>query len=97
MDHLGLSRIQLDRIFSRGSMGKGGRFYGGWWHSLPSDFRPHITIDGMKTCEVDFSSMSLRIIYAERGIQVPVGDDLYDIGLPDWQGSSDPRRKAIKT
>jgi hypothetical protein len=97
MDHIDLSRIQLRRIFSRGVMSKGGRFYGGWWQSIPSDYRAHITIDGLKICEVDYSSMSLRIIYAEQGIEIPVEDDLYDIGLPDWQGISDPRRKPIKT
>jgi hypothetical protein len=97
MDHIDLSRVQLRRIFSRGSMEKGGRFYGGWWQSIPSDYRPHITIDGKKTCEVDYSSMSLRIIYAEQGFNVPVWEDLYDIGLPDWRGTDDPRRKPIKT
>lgn len=95
--YIDLSRIQLRRIFSRGSMTKGGRFYGGWWQSIPSDYRPHITIDGYKTCEVDYSSMSLRIIYAQRGVQIPVEDDLYDIGLSDWIGTDDPRRKPIKT
>lgn len=97
INHIDLSRIQLRRIFSRGSMEEGGRFYGGWWQSIPSDYRPHITIDGLKTCEVDYSSMSLRVIYAEQGIEIPVEDDLYDIGLPDWQGTGDPRRKPIKT
>ena len=97
INHIDLSRIQLRRIFSRGCMEKGGRFYGGWWQSIPSDYRPHITIDGKKTCEVDYSSMSLRIIYAEKGKKIPVEDDLYDIGLPDWRGTDDPRRKPIKT
>lgn len=78
-------------------MTKGGRFYNGWWQSIPSDYRPHITIDGLKTCEVDYSSMSLRIIYAQRGVQIPIEDDLYDIGLSDWIGTDDPRRKPIKT
>ena len=99
--YIDLSRIQLRRIFSRGSMTKGGRFYGGWWQSIPSDYRQHITIDGLKTCEVDYSSMSLRIIYAQRGAQIPVDDDLYDIGLSDWIKTTgttkDPRRKPIKT
>jgi hypothetical protein len=97
INHLDLSRTQLRRIFSRGSMEKGGRFYGGWWQSIPSVYRPHITIDGKLTCEVDFSQISLRIIYAEQGIEIPVDDDLYHIGLPDWKGTDDPRRKPIKT
>ena len=95
--YIDLSRIQLRRIFSRGSITKGGRFYNGWWQSIPSLYRQHITIDGKKTCEVDYSSMSLRIIYAQRGVQIPVEEDLYDIGLSDWTGTDDPRRKPIKT
>jgi hypothetical protein len=93
---LDFSRTQLRRIFSRGSLEKGGRFYGGWWQGIPSIHRPHIRIDGYKTIEVDYSSMSLRIIYAQRGINMPPEDDLYDIGLPDWLANNDPRRKPIK-
>lgn len=90
-------RLQLRRIFSRGSMELGGRFYGGWWQSIPSLYRPHITIDGYKTVEIDYSSMSLRILYSQRGIDVSPNEDLYDIGLDNWLGGDDPRRKPIKT
>jgi hypothetical protein len=89
-------QLQLRRIFSRGSMTKGGRFYGGWWQGLPSVYRPNITIDGYRTTEIDYSSMAIRLIYASQGVTVPSDVDLYDIGLPDWQGSIDPRRKALK-
>lgn len=90
------SRIQLTRIFARGSLKKGGRFYRGWWQSLPSKYRPHITIDGYKTCEVDYSGIAIYIMYAERNIQFPHDRDPYDIGLENWQGNNDPRRKLIK-
>jgi len=86
----------LRRIFSRGDLNKHGRFYNGWWQSVPSIYRGHITIDGYKTSEVDYSSMSLRIVYALQGIERDVDDDLYDIGLDNWLGSDDPRRKLIK-
>ena len=89
-------QLQLRRIFSRGSMTKGGRFYGGWWQSLPSIYRPHITIDGYRTTEVDYSSVDIRILYATQGVVVPQEKDLYDIGLPKWEGPKDPRRKVIK-
>ena len=94
---LDFSRTQLRRIFSRGSLEQGGRFYGGFWQSIPSRYRPHIRIDGYKTYEMDYSSMALRIIYAQEGIDIPEDQDLYDIGLPDWEGEKDPRRKPIKT
>ena len=94
---LDLSRVQLRRIFSRGDMNKGGRFYNGWWQSIPSIYRGHIRIDDYKTMEVDYSSMSLRIIYALKGINVDPKTDLYDIELDGWQGADDPRRSHIKT
>ena len=93
---LDLSRVQLRRIFSRGDMKKGGRFYNGWWQSIPSIYRGHITIDGLKTIEVDYSSMSLRIIYALKGINVDPKKDLYDIELDGWKGADDPRKKPYQ-
>jgi len=94
---LDLSRVQLRRIFSRGELTKGGRYYGGFWQSIPSSHRPHLRIDGKKTIEMDYSSMALRIIYAQEGHEVSEDVDLYDIGLPNWGAGKDPRRKSIKT
>ena len=91
-----LQRVQLTRIFSRGSMELGGRFYRGWWQALPGKHRPHIRIDGKKTVEVDYSGMSLRIIYALAGHDMDPEVDPYDIGLDDWRGPEDDRRKKIK-
>ena len=97
LQKLYIPRVQLKRIFSRGDMELGGRFYHGWWQSVPSLYRPQITIDNCKTSEVDFSTMSLRIIYAICDCKAPdAGVDLYDIGLDGWQGPKDPRRKPIK-
>ena len=93
---LHFQRAQLTRIFSRGSMELGGRFYRGWWQALPGEHRPHIRIDGKKTVEVDYSGMSLRIIYALAGHAMDPEVDPYDIGLEDWSGRSDNRRSSIK-
>jgi len=49
-----------------------------------------------KTSEVDYSSMSLKVVYALQGIECDADDDLYDIGLDNWLGGDDPRRKLIK-
>nr|WP_320166601.1 hypothetical protein [uncultured Methylophaga sp.] len=87
---------QLVRIFSRGELTKGGRFYRGWWQSVPSQYRPHITIDGCKTCEIDFSGVAIYIMYARKGIQFEHNRDPYDIGLVGWESGSDPRRKIVK-
>ena len=97
--YLDLSRTQLRRVFSRGDMSLHGRFYGGWWQSIPSkdfQYRTHITINGHRTCEIDYSSVCLRILYAFKGISKDPEEDLYDIGLTKWQGRSDPRREFIK-
>lgn len=95
--HLDFSRVQLRRIFSRGDMSLHGRFYGGWWQSIPmkkKQYRTHITIDGHRTCEVDFSSICLRIVYALKGISVDPEEDLYNIGLPGL--TSGPKRDLVK-
>lgn len=91
-----LHRVQLTRIFSRGSLSKGGRFYRGWWQAIPEIHRPHIRIDGKKVIEIDYSGISLRIISAQCGVNLPAEVDPYDIGLPNWQGSTDERRKPLK-
>jgi hypothetical protein len=91
-----LRRTQLVRIFSRGSLDKGGRFYRGWWQNIPSIHRPHIRINGKKTIEVDYSGMHLNMLYALCGIEYPYGKDPYDLGLQNWMGKEDSRRKAIK-
>ena len=93
---LNFSLIILRRIFSNNNIKLGGRFYGGWWQSLPSKFRHHITIDGYKTSEVDFSTMSLRLLYAKEKIAVPDDRDLYDIGLKGSISCIKKRRKLIK-
>jgi len=94
---LNYSNVYLRRIFSRGNLKLNGRFYGGWWQSIPSKYRPHITIDGKKTSEVDFSTMSLRILYAWGKIDIPDKRDLYDIGLRGSPSYLKKSRELIKT
>ena len=69
------------RIFNNGSFEEGGRFYGGWWERIPSRYRPHITIDGMPTVEMDYSAIQPRLLLAERGVELD--GDPYDIGIDD--------------
>ncbi len=73
------SRIQLYRSFNEGSWEHGGRFYGGWWINLPREYRPHITINGEPTRELDYSAFHISMIYGLEGQPMPSGD-LYDIG-----------------
>lgn len=64
------SNRRLKRIYNNGSFEKGGRFYGGWWQSLPREYRKHIRINGKLTVEIDFSNMHPFILYARRGLQL---------------------------
>ena len=77
---LNFNQRLLRRIFARGKLDHGGRFYGGWWQFIPSEFRPYITINGLATTEIDFSELHPRLLYAKVNKPPPEGD-LYDIGL----------------
>lgn len=70
----------LRRIFAMSSFSCGGRFYGGWWQGIPSEYRKHIEIDGTVTVELDYATIQPRILYASVGRLPP--EDSYI--LPDW-------------
>ena len=71
----------VHRIFSNGSWEEHGRFYGAWWHSLPSKWRQRIHINDALTLEYDFSSMLPTLMYAEKGQQLK--KDAYSFSLPE--------------
>lgn len=100
------SHVALRRIFSRGSIQQGGRFYGAWWESIPSEFRPFLTINGMATGEIDFREIHPRMLYLLKGVPLPARtQDLYDDGWRDphhqqYDVQIEPyrsRRKILKT
>lgn len=72
-----INRIRLHRVFNSSDWTEGGRFYGPWWQSVPRAYRRHITINDKLTCEHDFSSLHLRLLYAAVGAPVPNHDDPY--------------------
>ncbi len=84
-----LQKKQLYRIFNNGSFDQGGRLYGGWWQEIPSDLRRYITIDGMRTVEIDYSNMQPAMLYAIEGELLP--NDAYSI-----DGVDPSFRKLIK-
>jgi hypothetical protein len=98
------THVALRRIFSRGSLTKGGRFYGGWWEGIPSKYRPYLTINGLACGEVDFRELHPRLLYMLNNQPIPPGD-LYDDGWRDAQSphydhKHEPylsRRKLFKT
>ena len=57
------TRTNQVRIFNNGDVenpkfNQGGRFYGGWWLSIPSAYRSRIRINGKKTVELDYSAIT---------------------------------------
>jgi hypothetical protein len=76
---LNFSHVHLRRIFARGQMNLGGRFYGGWWQNIPKDYRRYITINGCQTIEVDFSTLHPTLLFLENQLEPP--NDFYDLGL----------------
>ncbi|NVK36164.1 MAG: hypothetical protein HWE23_16895 [Rhodobacteraceae bacterium] len=71
----------LVRIFSNGDWEQGGRFYRGWWQSVPKECRQHITINDKRACEIDFSTLHPTLLYAVAGERLE--GDAYDIDLPN--------------
>ena len=61
------------RIFSRSSWQMNGRFYGGWWQRINSDWRSQIFINDSPTIEVDFQGLHINLLYAEVGEEL-IGD-----------------------
>ena len=93
---LNFNHVTLRRIFSRENMERGGRFYGGWWQFIPSEYRPYITINGLATVEVDFSELHPRLLYLSQQLDPPQGD-LYDVGLRIDGTDYDPSIEPYKT
>lgn len=61
-------QTDIYRVFNNGekanpSFDQGGRLFGGWWMSVPSELREAITINGQKTVELDYSECHPRMLY----------------------------------
>lgn len=75
------TRRSVYRVYNNLSWSAGGRFYGPWWQSCPSEEREHILINGEATIERDFPQLHPRLLYAHAD-QVLEGDAY---SLPDWE------------
>ena len=75
------SKRSLYRVYNNSSWTAGGRFYGPWWQSCPSDDRKHILIDGERTEEKDFPALHPKLLYAYAN--EALDGDAYT--LPGWE------------
>ena len=71
---LDYSQRYLKRVFNNESFEDGGRFYGGWWQSIPSEYRKYISLNGDLTIEMDYSSIHIHLLYAELQSHCPHKD-----------------------
>ena len=76
---LRLQDRMLYRVFNNLEFNEGGRFYGGWWEMVPSEYRRKILINGKRTEELDFSTLHPTILYAQSSSSLK--GDAYDIEL----------------
>ena len=65
------------RIFSRSDWNLNGRFHGGWWQQINSDWRSRIFINDTPVVEVDFRSLHVSLLSLEAGVELTY--DPYDI------------------
>ncbi len=86
------STARLYRVFNNADWKQGGRFYGGWWQSIPSNWRSHIQINGSATVELDYSGFLVRAIYHSKGhnyqaldpYDVPTIRERVEVSGDDW-------------
>ena len=76
---LRLQDSSLYRVFNDTDFTNGGRFYGGWWQVIPSEYRTRIRINEKRTVELDFGTLHPTMLYSEVGLKPP--EDSYQIGL----------------
>lgn len=95
-------RIKIDqskkfvrRIFSRGDWNYNGRFYGGFWQQVGSEYRKDIYINDSPTVEVDYKGLHAAILSAKK--DVVYNGDRYDLGYVVCPRlDKQQQRKAVK-
>ena len=96
--HVNLANRSLYRVFADTSFTRGGRFYGGWWQQLNSEWRSRITFNGMPTTEIDFSGMGISLLYDHFNKPMFEGDayDLSPVGYKNDNYSMEELRPLLK-
>jgi hypothetical protein len=73
----GRAQIQMHRVFNRGSIENGGRWYGPFWQNIEAEDRGRLQINGQQTVELDYVAMHIAMLYQEAGKPLPA--DPYDL------------------
>lgn len=83
------------RVFNNGTWDDGGRYYGGFWQTLPKEWRKRIRIGGSMVAEIDYSGLHIVLLYALAGIDYwkEVERDPYQI---DGYEQSERMRNFLK-
>ena len=86
------------RVFSGGLEGKwklNGRFYGGWWQQIDSEYRSQIYINDEPTYEYDLKALHPTLLSNRAGIELP--DDPYRLKTHIIEEvSPDQQRQYVK-
>jgi len=72
IQHLDHHHHFIRRVYSRGDWCCNGRFYGGWWQMISSADRKDILISDRPTVEIDFQSLHVQILAAEKEVELVV-------------------------
>jgi hypothetical protein len=91
----GVLRLQdrtLYRVFNDEHFTTNGRLYGGWWQSIPRDFRQFILINGKRTVELDYSGLHPNLAYSMSGSELK--GDPYELEI--GRGRSPEFRNTVK-
>ena len=69
------------RVFNNNSFSDGGRFYGGWWQRMDTNFRKDIRMNNTPTVEIDYSALHVILAYSEADIDYwqTTNKDPYDL------------------
>lgn len=85
----------VHRVFNRNDWCCGGRFYGGWWQSVGSEFRKRIHINGQPTVEVDYQALHVAILAAKHGLTLEDDPYVLEDGLVPGMDTAQ-QRKLVK-
>ena len=105
---INFDRKLIYRIFNNGCFDLGGRFYGGWWQNIPSEYRkfiriayssdydvPRSTILDESVVELDYSAHHARMLYSWMGLHYNQRPYVFGKFDPFWFPEYDYSMRSI--